>query len=530
MELLEDRCLLSTLDSTFLPGPGVTPDSSVPSLTGGPPVPAPGGFDPGLAAWVNQIPADTSLSPAPAPGAGTGVNQVPSGIPASPLPGPAVVVLGDSIMDFFAHGVGAGVWDQEMAPLGAADLAVSGSTTQDVMGRINQGDLNGLSPRVVVLLIGTNDLGRGASPEQTAAGVAACVADIHAHEPQASILLLGILPRNLSPFDPIRAGIVQVNSLIASLDNGGSVRYLDLGSAFVQPDGSISTDLLYDYVHPTPVGYSILTALIKPTLVQMLGLAPPGKTPTVVPVSARGGWTPVTGDWDGDGTTNIGVVDPSSTWHLRIGPGGATALTFPFGPPGSVPVVGDWDGSGHVGIGVVDPLTAMWYLRDSVGPGPPDHVFQYGVPGWEFVAGDWSGSGHTGIGVFNPWTDQWLLRNDSSPGFPDFIFAFGVPGMRGVAGDWTGAGRASVGVVDTTTMTWVLLSPFTQGDLYLLPLFQYGGAHWFPVVGDWVGNGNVAVGAVDPYGDWFLRAGVGPLAGDFSSFFDGLGPALWTTG
>jgi hypothetical protein len=102
----------------------------------------------------------------------------------------------------------------------------------------------------------------------------------------------------------------------------------------------------------------------------------------------------VVGDWDGDGTTTIGVVDPATgTWYLRNrnSAGPAAAGIFPFGLPGWTPVAGDWGGSGHSGVGMFDPSTATWYLRNEANAGPPDAAapFTYGgtvapipIPPW----------------------------------------------------------------------------------------------------------------------------------------------------
>jgi beta-glucosidase len=199
----------------------------------------------------------------------------------SPKGSPAVVFLGDSILARFAHGPGAGVWKDTIAPYGAVDFAISGSETENVLWEIDQGQLDGIAPGVIVLLVGTNNLGHGQSPEDTAAGVAACVADIQAKQPSATIILLGILPRGRSPDNPLRAEITQTNSLIAQLANGGSVNYLDLGSLFLGPDGVIPPALMPEGVHPSRLGYQLLSAALQQPLQQLL--AGPGVLPQAPP-------------------------------------------------------------------------------------------------------------------------------------------------------------------------------------------------------------------------------------------------------
>jgi lysophospholipase L1-like esterase len=179
---------------------------------------------------------------------------------AAPKGAPQLVFLGDSILDAFDDGPGAPVWAARFAPLRAADYAIGGSTTSNVLWQIEHGILDGIAPRAVVLMIGTNNLALGQSPTDVAQGVAACVAAIHAKQPQASVVLLGVLPRGQNPADPLRTAVAQVNEQLARLDLGARVTFLNFGAAFLSADGTISQDVLYDYLHPARWGYDILAA------------------------------------------------------------------------------------------------------------------------------------------------------------------------------------------------------------------------------------------------------------------------------
>ena len=107
---------------------------------------------------------------------------------------------------------------------------------------------------------------------------------------------------------------------------------------------------------------------------------------------------PIAGDWNGDGTTSVGVFDPSTaTFYLRNtnGPGGVDYTPFQFGGKNWIPVVGDWNGDGKDSVGVVDPSTGAWYLRNELSSGSPDAgQFQYGAAGWKPLAGDFAGPGN----------------------------------------------------------------------------------------------------------------------------------------
>jgi hypothetical protein len=198
-------------------------------------------------------------------------------------------------------------------------------------------------------------------------------------------------------------------------------------------------------------------------------------------------WTPLTGDWDGNGTSTVGVFDPTTaTWYLRnSNSAGAPDVTpFAYGMAGWLPVVGDWDGNGTTTIGVVDPATMTWYLKNSNSPGAPDITpFRYGQVGDVPVVGDWDGNGTTTIGVWRPSTATWYLRNSNSPGAPDITpFAYGQQGDVPVTGDWDALQGASVGVFRPGTASWYLRNSNTPGAPDIGP-FAYGGQDWLPVTG-----------------------------------------------
>jgi hypothetical protein len=219
-----------------------------------------------------------------------------------------------------------------------------------------------------------------------------------------------------------------------------------------------------------------------------------GGAPDVGPFAYGGaGWVPVAGDWNGDGRTTVGVVDPGSgLWYLRNhNVAGAPDLgPFAYGAPGWIPVAGDWTGRGLAGIGVFDPNTATWYLKNTSGPGAPDIApFQYGAPGWIPVVGDWNGDGKWSIGVVDPSTGTWYLRNSNSPGAPDIApFRYGAPGWIPVVGDWDGNGTTTVGTFDPAGAVWYLRNTNTGGAPDVAP-FAYGGSGWTPVAGAWTLNG-----------------------------------------
>ena len=161
-------------------------------------------------------------------------------------------------------------WRASLAPLGAAAFGVPEDLAQDLIWRVENGELAG-HPKVAVVEVGTNNLGAGDSVADTVTAITGVVDAIEAASPSTKVLLLGLLPRGASPSDPLRGEVAAVNAQIAGLADGTHVRYLDLGPAVTLPGGAIAPNFLApDYVHPDARGYRLLTAAIRPTLVSML--------------------------------------------------------------------------------------------------------------------------------------------------------------------------------------------------------------------------------------------------------------------
>ncbi|HEX5270406.1 MAG TPA: platelet-activating factor acetylhydrolase IB subunit [Gemmataceae bacterium] len=180
-----------------------------------------------------------------------------------------VVFLGDSITDGWRTS-GKDVWQAEIDPLHAANFGIGGDRTQHVLWRIENGELDGYTPKAAVLMIGTNNLGSN-TDDEIAEGVKAIVETIHKKQPNTKVLLLGIFPRGQMPTDKSRDRIKNINKTIAKLDDGGkTVKYLDIGDKFLEKDGSLSKDIMPDFLHLSKKGYEIEANAIKPTLSELM--------------------------------------------------------------------------------------------------------------------------------------------------------------------------------------------------------------------------------------------------------------------
>jgi lysophospholipase L1-like esterase len=180
----------------------------------------------------------------------------------------AVVFLGDSITQGWED-AGRAVWERELAPLGALNLGVSGDRTEHVLWRLQEASLARLAPRVVVILIGTNNLGHGSSDaEGTLAGVRAVLARVREQAPAAQVLLLEIFPRG-ERMNPMRGDIAQVNQALRA-HPPERVRTLALGDRWVNADGTLSREVLPDLLHLSERGYREWAEGLVPALREAL--------------------------------------------------------------------------------------------------------------------------------------------------------------------------------------------------------------------------------------------------------------------
>lgn len=183
-----------------------------------------------------------------------------------------VLFLGDSITDSWRGKGGKAAWDKAFGSMKPANFGISGDRTEHVLWRIQNGELDGIKPKVAVIMIGTNNSGANTS-EQIAEGVTAIVKTIQQKSPETKVLLLAIFPRGNNKtyeFNKQNDTVGETNKIIAKLDDGSKVKYLDIGSKFLK-DAKLSKDIMPDALHLSAEGYQIWADAITPTLTAMLG-------------------------------------------------------------------------------------------------------------------------------------------------------------------------------------------------------------------------------------------------------------------
>ncbi|HEV7226386.1 MAG TPA: DUF4214 domain-containing protein, partial [Pirellulales bacterium] len=184
-----------------------------------------------------------------------------------------LMFVGDSITaDWGAAGFGANAWAKYYSGLNAMEAGIPGDETQTALWRLEHGNLDDLHPKLVVVMLGTNDVYAGDSPDDIAAGVRAVVDSLHSQLPESKILVMGILPIGQAASNPLRQVITAANALISGAADGSSVFYLDIGTAYLDANGTFLPGVVQpDYTHLTEEGYGIWASAIEPMVDAVLG-------------------------------------------------------------------------------------------------------------------------------------------------------------------------------------------------------------------------------------------------------------------
>lgn len=182
-----------------------------------------------------------------------------------------LLMIGDSIMQGWSD-EGRQVWDRYYTHRRAVNLGFNSDRTEQVLWRLQHGEIDGIHPKAVVVLIGTNNSGtRKDPPEETAAGVQAIVRLLRAKLPETKILLLGIFPRGTTSSDSIRLVNGSINARLHGFADGRHLFYLDLGHLFLDRDGRLKRDLMPDLLHPNEQGYRLWAEGMEAQLKALLG-------------------------------------------------------------------------------------------------------------------------------------------------------------------------------------------------------------------------------------------------------------------
>jgi lysophospholipase L1-like esterase len=209
----------------------------------------------------------------------------PAGQPAATYPAPAedwmplvaanldklkqgpydMIFDGDAITEGWeTHG--ADVLKQRFGNLKVLDVAIHDDQVQHALWLVQHGEIEGQNPKLVMLLIGTSNLLQ--PPENVAAGIKLLIGEYERRWPNAHILLMGLFPRQQEANDAqgARVWIKAVNAIISTYSSDPKVIYMNIGDKLLQPDGTISADIMPDFLHPSAKGYAIWADAIQPVI------------------------------------------------------------------------------------------------------------------------------------------------------------------------------------------------------------------------------------------------------------------------
>jgi beta-glucosidase len=214
-----------------------------------------------------------------------------------------LLFIGDSITEGWS-GRGKEVWEKYYGNRKAMNAGVGGDRTQHVLWRLDNGNIDGIHPKLAVIMIGTNNSnGNDNTAGEIADGIKAIVKEVHDKLPDTKILLLGIFPRGAIKDSQIEKQLTdaakkknqeasvtpdkiaqardramaqrkknaEANQLASKIADNKTIFYLDIGEKFLETDGTLPDDIMPDYLHPNAKGYEIWAEAIEPKVAELLG-------------------------------------------------------------------------------------------------------------------------------------------------------------------------------------------------------------------------------------------------------------------
>jgi beta-glucosidase len=181
-----------------------------------------------------------------------------------------VLFIGDSITQGWEK-EGADIWKKYYAKRNAFNIGFGGDRTENVLWRLQHNAVDGMSPKVAVLMIGTNNTGhRHEDPATTAAGIKVLLAELQQRLPVTKILLLAIFPRDEKPDGQLRQINDKINAIIKTYGDNNKVFFVDVNSVFLTKEGVLPKDVMPDLLHPNEKGYDLLAKALEPHLQELL--------------------------------------------------------------------------------------------------------------------------------------------------------------------------------------------------------------------------------------------------------------------
>ena len=180
-----------------------------------------------------------------------------------------LLFIGDSITQGW-EGAGKAAWSEKYGKRNAVNLGIGGDRTQHVLWRLDNGNIDGIKPKLAVLMIGTNNSGQNTS-EQIAGGITAIVTKLRDKLPETKVLILAVFPRGADATNKNRMVNEGANQIVAKLADGKNIEYLDIGPKFLDDKGGLSKEVMPDLLHLNAASYQTWADAIEPHVARMMG-------------------------------------------------------------------------------------------------------------------------------------------------------------------------------------------------------------------------------------------------------------------
>jgi lysophospholipase L1-like esterase len=222
---------------------------------------------------IDHRPPPSNPAVAPEPRTGPWLKQHEGFVATASQGDVDLLFVGDSITALWVKSAPT-IWSRYYAPRKAANFGIGGDHTQHILWRLDHGELDGIRPRVVVLMVGTNNV-PDQTEDQVVEGVAAVVNRVRLKLPDSKILLLGVTPRgvNRDPSQVTTAAdprVARLNARLARLEDGHMIKYLDIGPALLDASGQLVQATQPDFLHLSRKAYRIWADAMEPTLWHMM--------------------------------------------------------------------------------------------------------------------------------------------------------------------------------------------------------------------------------------------------------------------
>ncbi len=178
--------------------------------------------------------------------------------------------IGDSITHGWENR-GKKIWDTYYAPRNAVNMGFSGDRTEHVLWRLDHSSFENISPKLAIIMIGTNNSnGEDNTAEEIADGIITICQRLRTQFPKMKILLLAIFPRNPEP-SAQREKNAEASLLASRVADGRTIYYMDINQKFLTDDGTLTKDIMPDFLHPNETGYKIWAEAIESKVAELMG-------------------------------------------------------------------------------------------------------------------------------------------------------------------------------------------------------------------------------------------------------------------